>query len=274
MVQESLVYLSSNLDQEKCLFCHKDSPRTFIRNRVKVWEHLHVITNGLDNVISHAKSKEDNDLLQRLELYGNKIDQIKLHRTCRTEYMQKPESWRSRSKEEKESQSELEEAHLDAFQNVCKVIEKSIIEEHNVMKLTDLREIYIQSLNNSNFPNEDYRGEKLKHKIEKHPLFSKHVSFLRLDNNSQYHSLLIYNANTSIAQALGKAYILGGKDTHKEVALNLRKAVFQKYKESDKLPWPPSDDFLNSADCIPFELKSFLNQLLSGKTTNTSENVT
>ena len=177
--------LRSNLAQDKCLFCQKEEPRSFIRNRVKVWENLHVLTNGLDSIISHAKSKEDNDLIQRLELYGNKTDQIKLHTTCRTEYMQKPEFWRSRSKEEKESQSELEEAHFNAFQNVCKVIEKSIIEEHNVMKLTDLREIYIQSLSYSNFPNEDYRGEKLKHKIEKHPLFSNHVSFLKLDNNNQ-----------------------------------------------------------------------------------------
>ena len=185
--------------------------------------------------------------------------------------MIRPEQWRSKDEYKRDTQRELEEAHSDAFKTVCDVIEKSIIEEHEVMKLKDLQEIYVESLNHSKFANIDYRCEKLRNRIEKHPILSVNVSFLKIERGKHHQLLLIYNSKMSISQAVSKSYNLGAKDIHMEVADDLRKSVITEFKDSEKLPWPPTDDFLNKKDCIPSDLNDFLSQLLTGRTDKTSE---
>ena len=141
--------------------------------------------------------------------------------------MQKSEKWKSSDEKTKEEQSELEKVQNIAFQKVCTVIEKSVIEENEIMKLSDLQEIYIDSLESSNHPNNQYRGEKLKNKLEKHPTISSKISFLKLEKSKQFESYLILNSSITVQQALSNAYEIGRKDKLKEIALDLRYSIFK-----------------------------------------------
>ena len=72
-------------------------------------------------------------------------------------------------------------------------------------------------------------------------------------------------------QALSNAYEIGRKDKLKEVAQDLRDSIFKGFKNSGKLPWPPSDDFLRKTNVLPSKLQSFLCHLLPCKERQPSE---
>ena len=69
-------------------------------------------------------------------------------------------------KEAKRDQSELEEAHRKAFDIVCDAIQRDVLTAKKLVKLSDLRQIYIANLQTPKYPNPDYRSNKLKLKVE------------------------------------------------------------------------------------------------------------
>ena len=140
------------------------------------------------------------------------------------------------------------------------------------MKLTELREVYINYLSKTPYENSDYRGKKLKDKKEKHPLFSKQVSFLPLNKNAKFKSYLVFNTATSVERALYAAYTLGNVDTRDKVAGNLRSAIFDMFHNTH-MKWPPDDEYLNTTNIVPDELDSFLRTVICGSSSTTSERV-
>ena len=86
--------------------------------------------------------------------------QAKYHKCCRTQYLQKPEKWRSKSDESAMLQNKLEEAHIKAFKHICEILEDEVIDGKKVVKLSDLRKEYAKILETAEFANPDYRGEK------------------------------------------------------------------------------------------------------------------
>ena len=123
----------------------------------------------------------------------------------------------------------MERAHSFAFDKVSEIINKSIIQKQKVLKLTELREVYNDSLNNTPYANSDYRSEKLKDKIENHPTFSKQVSFLSLNNTSKFESHLVYNSRTSVETALHEAYTLGNLNAHENMAKHIHSAILERF---------------------------------------------
>ena len=69
-----------------------------------------------------------------------------------------------------------------------------------------------------------------------------HISFIKLDDRSR--KTLLYNSSMPLGDAIQLSYKLGHKDIQTEVAFNLRNNIFDAYRKSDELPWPPSADFL------------------------------
>ena len=70
-------------------------------------------------------------------------------------------------------QNKLKEAHIKAFKHVCEILEEEVIDRKKVFKLSDLRKEYAKILETTEFANPDYRGEKLKTKIEKSEQFKE-----------------------------------------------------------------------------------------------------
>ena len=102
-----------------------------------------------------------------------------------------------------------------------------MIAKKEIVKLSELRQVYIDTLDQESFPNENFQGEKLKLKLEKDPTGSK-IQFAKTNPSNQgciSHNL-VYSANISVADAVVKAYRLGAKldDTDKQ-ALQYRENI-------------------------------------------------
>jgi len=59
-------------------------------------------------------------------------------------------------------QVQLEEVHRKSFETVCGIIDADIIQKNAVMRLTYLKDIYVEGLRDTKFSNPGYRKEKLK----------------------------------------------------------------------------------------------------------------
>ena len=148
-----------------CIFCTRSFSKTIKIRGLKTSEKLTGFRrNSWQKVVEHADARNDEKLLKRIRGYDLYASEAKFHSTCRTSYMNNTKKWKSLNEEAKMSQSKLEEVHETAFDHLIKVIEEKIIRLENVMKLTDLREIYVKQLENTEYRNDDYRSEKLKKK--------------------------------------------------------------------------------------------------------------
>lgn len=155
-------------------------------------------------------------------------------------------------------------AHQMAFNAVLDVIQDEVIGQKKIVQLSSLRLVYTQELERNGFPNPEYRGEKLKSKLEKH----EEIAFAKVthDDKGCITYNLVYNASLSVSDAVAHAYQLGSKDKYQDVALLLRRTILKTFRESKTLPWPPTaDDLLTSLDnLLPSDLMNFLTLIISG----------
>ena len=80
--------------------------------------------------------------------------------------MQKQDKWQSADDKARQDQLHLEESHNKAFDVVCHIVENDVLNNLKVVKLSDLRNVYVSDLENTKHANPDYRSENLKHKVE------------------------------------------------------------------------------------------------------------
>lgn len=161
------------------------------------------------------------------------------------------------------------DAHQNAFSAVLDLIQERVIEQNEVVRLASLRLLYIQELERYGFPNPNFRGEKLKSRLESHDI-SEYIAFAKVNpgNKGFITYNLVYSASTSVADAVAFAYKLGSTDKYEDMALLLRSIIQRAYKESTPLPWPPTADDLevkSSDEILPHELLKFLNFVISGE---------
>ena len=63
---------------------------------------------GRVTILREAESKSDEKLLKRIHGFDLFACEAKYHKSCRTQYVQKPEKWHSKSDESKMLQNKLE----------------------------------------------------------------------------------------------------------------------------------------------------------------------
>ena len=80
--------------------------------------------------------KQDEKLLTRIRGHDLFACEAKFHNNCRINYMQIPAKWRSSDEATRQQQHELEKAHRTAFVLVCYIIEKEILNDQKVLKLS------------------------------------------------------------------------------------------------------------------------------------------
>ena len=159
----------------------------------------------------------------------------------------------------------LENAHKSACDFILETISKNIIEDEQVMKLTDLRNLYVSELNKTEFSNDDYRGEKLKSKLEKHDFLSKMISFVKLEESTKWQTYLVFSNKMDLSKAVQYSYTLGKRDTKVDVANYLRTQVLDAFSTTESSQWPPDSSYMKKTDMIPQELLHFLTVIISGK---------
>ena len=121
---------------------------------------------GGQTIIDAAVKHNHEELLLRIRNKDFFACEARYHPACRKHFINSPTYWRSTSDINVKNQSDLEESHRAAFQNVVDAVETNIIKNHDIIRLSELRDLHTSGLEGSGFENNDYRADKLKHKLE------------------------------------------------------------------------------------------------------------
>ena len=160
------------------------------------------------------------------------------------------------------------------FKHVCEILEDEVIDRKKIVKLNDIKKEYAKILETSKFASPDYRGEKLRIKIEKSEKFKEKLSFCLLGDDTRFHSYIIFNRNIDIGDAIKESYKLGSSNSISEAGFKLRNIILEAFSKSEDTPWPPTANSLQAgANNIPKQLRSFLTILLCGKENSVSTKV-
>ena len=116
------------------------------------------------------------------------------------------------------------------------------LNKKKVIKLNDLRKGYVKILEAAEFANPDYRGEKIKSKIEKSEQFKEKVSFCPLGDDTRFHAYIIFNRDTNIADAIKESYKLGSQNIVLEAGIKLQHVIQEAFSKAEETTWPPPAD--------------------------------
>lgn len=76
------------------------------------------------------------------------------------------------------------------------MIDNGIIMNKELMKLSDLCELYKEHLCQTAFPNPNYRAEKLKSKLTSHEVYGSKLCFVELDRKGgKFQSYLVFSSD-------------------------------------------------------------------------------
>ena len=89
---------------------------------------------------------------------------------------------------------------------VCEVVSKEVLNNQMVIKLTDLVHLYVNVFGSTDFPNPNYRSEKLKDKLQSKD--GNQINFCKIETKGRFVSLLVYNARMKIEIAIENAFQL------------------------------------------------------------------
>ena len=109
-----------------------------------------------------------------------------------------------------------ERTHGLAFANVCEKIDQEVLQSENMIKLSDVTEMYNLCLQENGLEETDHRGSSLKMKLQKH--YEEKLSFSSPGN---FRTDIIYNAGSSTEKAMRRCYELGSRDIFKETGIQL-----------------------------------------------------
>ena len=164
----------------------------------------------------------------------------------------------------------MEESYKKAFDVVCHIVENDVLNKLKVVKLANLRNVYVSELENTKHANPDYRSEKLKHKLEvhEHEPFKDKLSFCDMGN---FRSDIIFSSSIDVNSAVKQAFLLGATDVIEQTGKNLRQFIMDAYSRSPDLKWPPDPSDLPTAeDVLPDVLQKLLSCIITGKMNPTS----
>jgi hypothetical protein len=256
-----------------CIFCN-------VAERIHVREGSSRTTQGTNNferdgwqrVVDLAEQRQDEHLLLRIRGYDLFSCEAKYHPKCRKHYTMDPQYWRSRDAQNVATQSPLEAAHDMAFRHIAEYVDQTVVIGGKVEQLSSLRLMYIAKLDETQFANANYRADKLKNRMIKHPVLGPKLDFIKVKPENSTPFYLIFSVRISVGEAVAQAYQLASKDSIKDVALLLRGTILRAFEESNDLRWPPSTCDLEVKDgVIPPALYRFLSLVISGQPTTASD---
>ena len=119
---------------------------------------------------SAANIRRDHEwLLRRIRRFDLFAAEAQYHPKCRKQDTANPAHWRSGKPEVVAQQEALEAAHEACFNHVVKYVDETIIIGRKVVQLSSLRLLYIAKLDETQFPNPNYRADRLERKLKTHP---------------------------------------------------------------------------------------------------------
>ena len=254
----------SKLFNPDCIFCNSEA-----RKKVKVkgtWTTQCMSEfeyDGWKSVIEMAGKKHDEKLLSRIQ--GRKFfeSKAKFHKNCRINYMQSADKWRSSDAMAKQQQLDVEKAHSEAFMVVCDKVEREVVIEQNVLRLSDLREAYVTVLATLDCESPNYRSNKLKLKLEQCQRFQGKLSFCEL---GKFQTYIIYSSEISTQTAMKLVYQLASVESIENLGSQIHKTICKGFSRAPITKWPPMPhDLPNPNDILPEDLMKLLCLIITGK---------
>ena len=267
---------SSQLFPPECMFCGRLEAKLTRKTERPIkfiyWKHKEPAWKMIE---SQALELGKSQLYRQIKGKDLFAVEAKFHPKCRRAFNTEYYNYiRAKKRSEKQNldtdQSRCAEAHNQAFTSVVDYIQAHVIEQNEVLRLSSLRFMYIEELERFDFPNPDYRSEKLMKRLQNHEISDK-IVFCKVQASDRgcISFYLVYSSNITVADAVPFVYTLACTDKLEDVALLLRGAINQTYSNSKALPWPPtSEDMEIMPDkLLPECLCRFLNLLLAGTPT-------
>ncbi|KAL5007478.1 hypothetical protein ScPMuIL_016284 [Solemya velum] len=205
-----------------CIFCKKEEKVAIKKSGNWTTETpSKFVTDAWKTVVKCAEKTKDEKLLVRIRGYDLFAAEAHFHSSCRKKYLQDPDYWRSTDMGAKLHQEELEEAHERAFRQVCDKVSKDVVGNNDVLKFVELLKMYTTALDETKFPNPEYRSEKLKAKLQS--TYGEQITFCQIEQTGQYKSQLIiyYTRKQPVEiQALDVRYRASAADENGQLQLS------------------------------------------------------
>lgn len=254
--------------EQNCIFCKGYGRKKVLVKGSWTTENLsHFSHGGGETILVIAEERGDEELAKRIRGYDLFACEARYHKHCRMRYCDRSK-WQSTDEEAKQKVKDLEGVHELCFLKVCEVIDQRIIIGKEIMKMTDLRNLYIEHLSKTPFANSNYRSETLKMRLEKHEVYSKVLSIVSLDRwSGKLQSALVFSNALDLPTAVRNSFYLRKESSEKmdDVALQLHQIIKDAFLKADDMPWPPTATYLQGTeDPVPDSLQKFLRLLISG----------
>lgn len=222
------------MPSDKCLFCDKSR----ITRNGKEEQLVKCITKTSEESINAAAERQKDDKLL-LKIRGVDLVAVEAHyhNWCRREYTRSSIRHSDPSNKDSDDYAALQAAHKAAFDHVCSYVNDNIIVGLNVVRMTMLRERYLQYMleNSPTFFNTEYKTDKLKDKLVNR--FGNYLQFWQ----PNYKSELVYSSGIEKGQAVEAAFESAASEAKilEEAALILRREIQSCYNVAGEMPWPP-----------------------------------
>lgn len=255
---------------QECIFCQRlevkvaGKTERCIKFREPTWKQIETRAIELGNYRLH-RMVHGEDLFAR---------EANFHNSCRKSFnLQYINHVRNTSRATNRLSTETEEhrksaAYSEAFEIVIQYIDRTVVGQKEIIDLSFLLSLFQREIEKRGFPNPQYRGEKLKARIESHAIGDQ-VKFVNVkpSNEGCITYNLLYSASITVADAVAFAFQLASRNKVNDVAIILRSAIQRAFKESKSLPWPPLADDLDTEkqeEILPQDLLEFLSFVISG----------
>ncbi|GFS04697.1 hypothetical protein ElyMa_006502100 [Elysia marginata] len=138
-------------------------------------------------------------MIQNYDLFAC---EARYHPKWRKDYTRDPSAWKSKNPEKLASQQNLQEAHQFAFDHIANYIHNTMVKTKKIVTLSFLRLMYTMALDDTGFPNDEYKSIKLRQKIENHPDLGSKVTFTKIDSKGNFPFYLVYNSSITTEEAI------------------------------------------------------------------------
>ena len=265
-----------------CLFCNQQ------RKRVSGEEQklVNVETKNFENSIrKYVEWKNDVLLSARLSGVDFAAKEIKYHAICRLQYQTEAEGMHNQalraagmvsvSDEGTSVWHQNRQAHKKAFEALCSYLQEVVIENKEVLLLTEVNNYYQHLLHE--FQGNDIEvtssAQKLEEKIKKH--YEEKISIV---NGKKKRGNIIFGCSLSLEEAVQKLNVKGDdvKAKVRDIALLLREEI----NKAERCALPNDmklDDILKGEVEVPDLVITFFQNLIGGPDTrrwkSTSKNI-
>ena len=259
----------------ECIFCGVAGYKKVRVKGVRTSENtIYFERDGGQIVFDAANDYHDETLLTRIRGFDLFACEAKYHPSCKSSYNKTYYYKSGTSEDVKKQQDKCIAAHNVAYECVVQFINEHIVNGREVHKLAYLRELYVNSLSNTDFANPNYRSANLRNKLTVDKRINDLIGFECITVGKTFPLYIVFSTSIGLGEAIGKAYKLAHQDMHKKVAMELANSIKCLHNNTPKMKWPPDQEDLKVDKAeIPEDLLRFLTLLISGKDMNYSQRI-